>query len=268
MPLLAGRWLEPADLAPGNTAVLVNRSYAEHFTPGQTPLGEQLRPAGSRSDKAAVWQVVGVVDDVFDGRNQMTMYRLLPPVPDSQVLSLNVRVAARGSSLGMASLSARLREIAAKLDPSMRIVQPRSLAAIYQDRRAQDYLNSSVMIGVVLGVVLFSMAGIYTILSFTVAQRRQEIGIRAALGAPPMRLVAGIFSRAMLPVGAGVLVGGLAALGIEYYLSDLLFETVQDHRPWILPAAEAFMLVLGVIALTGPAWRALQVDPAEALRES
>jgi ABC-type antimicrobial peptide transport system permease subunit len=72
----------------------------------------------------------------------------------------------------------------------------------------------------------------------------------------------------MLPVGAGVLVGGLAALGIEYYLSDLLFDTVQHQRPWILPAAEAFMLVLGVIALAGPAWRALQVDPAEALREN
>jgi hypothetical protein len=111
MPLLAGRWLEPADLAPGSTAVLVNRSYAARFPPGQTPLGQQLRPAGRGSDLAAVWEVAGVVDDVFDGRNQMTMYRLLPSVPDSQVLSLNVRVAVRGSSLGMASLSARLREI-------------------------------------------------------------------------------------------------------------------------------------------------------------
>ena len=197
------------------------------------------------------------------------MYRLLPPVPDSQVLSLNVRLAARGSFLEMASLSARLREIAARLDPSMRIIQPRSLASIYEDRREQDYLNSSVIVGVVLGVVLFSMAGIYTILSFTVAQRRQEIGIRAALGAPPVRLVASIFSRAMLPVGVGVLVGGLGALGIEYFLSDVLFATIrQDHRPWILPAVEAFMLVLGVIALAGPARRALQVDPVEALKES
>jgi predicted permease len=269
MPLLVGRWLEPADLAPGNTAVLVNRSYAEHFSPGQTPLGKQIRPAGRGSDLATAWEVAGVVDDEFDGRNQMTMYRLLPPVPDAQVLSLNVRVAARGSSMGMASLSARLREIAARLDPSMRIVQPRSLAAIYEDRRAQDYLGTSVMIGVVLGVVLFSMAGIYTILSFTVEQRRRDIGIRAALGAPPMRLVASIFMRAMLPVGVGVLVGGLGALGIEYYLSDVLFATIrQDHRPWILPAAEAFMLVLGAIALAGPARRALQVDPVEALRES
>jgi ABC-type antimicrobial peptide transport system permease subunit len=84
-----------------------------------------------------------------------------------------------------------------------------------------------------------------------------------------MLLVASIFSRAMLPVGVGVLVGGLGALGFEYYLSDVLFATIrQGHRPWILPAAETFMLALGIIALAGPARKALQVDPVEALRQS
>jgi predicted permease len=267
MSLLAGRRFEPGDLDPGASAVVVNRSFAKNLSAGETALGVQLRRVTRADDRAqaTAWRIVGIVDDSFDGRNTMTMYRPLPPVPDERVLSLSLRAAPSGA--GMSQLTGRLREIGAQLDPSMRIIQPRTLGAIYEDRKSEDYLNSSVMVGVVLGVVLFSAAGIYTILSFTVVQRRQEVGIRAALGASPLRLVAGIFRRALFPVATGVLVGGLAALGIHYYLSDILFESIkQDHRGWILPASEAFILAIGLLAIAGPARRAMKVDPAEALR--
>jgi len=83
-----------------------------------------------------------------------------------------------------------------------------------------------------------------------------------------MFLVAGIFRRAMLPVFAGVVAGSAAALGIEYYLSDILFETIKQGRQfWILPAAEIFVLVVGLIAVAGPARRALDVSPVDALRD-
>jgi putative ABC transport system permease protein len=119
-----------------------------------------------------------------------------------------------------------------------------------------------------LGIVLFSVAGIYTLMAFTVVQRRHEIGIRSALGASPLRLVLGIFRRVLVPVSAGVALGGLTALLLDFYLSPLLFVREGGRPlPWILPVAEAFILLVGIVAVFGPARRALGVDPVEALRE-
>jgi len=104
-------------------------------------------------------------------------------------------------------------------------------------------------------------------MSFTVVQRRQEIGIRSALGAPPWRLVLGIFWRLLVPVSIGAGLGGLVALLLDDWLGVLL--ELRDGGlvlPWILPAAEASMVVIGVVALLGPIRRALRVDPVEAMR--
>jgi len=107
-------------------------------------------------------------------------------------------------------------------------------------------------------------------MAFAVVQRRREIGIRSALGASPLRLVLGIFRSVLVPVSVGVALGGLTALLLDFYLSPLLFPVREGGRPlpWILPAAEAFVLLVGVIAVFGPARRALGIDPVEAMRES
>jgi len=106
-------------------------------------------------------------------------------------------------------------------------------------------------------VLLLSATGIHALMSFTVTRRTREIGIRAALGARPGRIVAGIFSRAFLQVSAGVLAGsGLAALlGLGSMRHVLL-----------LLAADGLMLVVGLTACVVPLKRALRINPTEALR--
>jgi ABC-type antimicrobial peptide transport system permease subunit len=106
-------------------------------------------------------------------------------------------------------------------------------------------------------VLLLSATGIHSLMSFTVARRTREIGIRAALGAPPRRIVAGIFSRAFLQIGAGMLAGsGLAALvGLD-----------SARKVLLLVAADAVMLVVGLAACAVPLRRALRINPTEALR--
>ena len=106
-------------------------------------------------------------------------------------------------------------------------------------------------------VLLLSATGIHSLMSFTVSRRTREIGIRAALGASPGRIVAGIFSRAFLQIGAGVLAGsGLGALLGLGSMREVL----------LLLAADGVMLIVGLAACVVPLRRALRIDPTEALR--
>ena len=98
-------------------------------------------------------------------------------------------------------------------------------------------------------------------------QRHREIGIRSALGAPPVRLLAGAFGSVLIPVSAGAAAGSLVALVLNYFLSALFLANLgRRPLPWILPAAEVFMIVIGLLVLAGPARRAMRVPPTDALR--
>jgi ABC-type antimicrobial peptide transport system permease subunit len=106
-------------------------------------------------------------------------------------------------------------------------------------------------------VLILSATGIHALMSFTVTRRTREIGIRAALGASQGRIVAGIFSRAFVQIGAGVIIGsGLAALAGLGSVRDVL----------LLLGADATMLVAGLLSCAIPVRRALRIDPTEALR--
>jgi ABC-type antimicrobial peptide transport system permease subunit len=126
-------------------------------------------------------------------------------------------------------------------------------------------LNSAIAL-VTFVVLLISTAGTYALMSFTVARRTREIGIMSALGADRRRIIQGVFSRAILQIGGGVLVGG----SISAYL--LMFQLVPPGQPvWaalrLLFEAAAGLFVVGLIACGVPMARALRVEPTEALRE-
>jgi ABC-type antimicrobial peptide transport system permease subunit len=101
-------------------------------------------------------------------------------------------------------------------------------------------------------------------MSFTVARRRREIGIRSALGADPRRILTGVFARASAQLGAGVGAGLAVAAAFEWIGPG---GTMSGRGAILLPAVSALMLVIGLIAALGPARRGLAVQPTEALRE-
>jgi putative ABC transport system permease protein len=139
---------------------------------------------------------------------------------------------------------------------------------IHDDHMLGDILGGSTLVTVMLVIVALAIAGIYTLMAFTVTQRRHEIGIRAALGAQPGRLVAGIFRSVFIPVGMGAALGAMAAFLLEYYQSIIIMGLLQERTvSWILPAAEGFIVLVALLAIVGPARRALRIDPMEALRD-
>jgi putative ABC transport system permease protein len=261
---MAGRGFEGGDFAPGQTAVIVNRSFVEEAVGAGNPLGRRVRYSRTNdrdttSDPSGWFEIVGVVDDFIANDNMATMYHPLAPGQHHPV-SVALRV---GSNAAL--VSGELREIAGALDPTLRVGRLRSLGDIYRQRRSAITMFGLVLVTVMVIVLLFTMAGNYALMAFTVAQRWREIGLRSALGAQPRRLVAEIFGRALVPLVTGAVVGGLLGL-----LIDSNVETAQvggRSIPGLVPACAALMIAVGLLALIAPARRAVRVDPAEALRD-
>ena len=265
VPTLIGRGFAAGDATAEPDAVIVNRNFADTIAPGGNALGHRFRYVrameGEWPDGPDVnrwYEVVGVVGNLPVTTDARVAYHRAVP---GQLYPANLQLRLRGGSAGLAE---RLRDTAASVDPALHVDRVRTLAEIYRDQRFADNLGA-ITIGAVTGsVLLLSSAGLYALLAFTVAQRRREIGIRSALGAQPGQLVAAMFRRAFWQIGAGSAVGILAAYLVGRYVP---IEQIGGRPiPGVLPAAAAFMLLVGVLAALGPARRGLRIDPTEALR--
>lgn len=261
---IAGRRFNDGDAAANTDAVIINRNFAETIAPGGNALGHRFRYV---SDKNRQWtgpqadrwyEVVGVVGNLPATTDARVAYHAAAP---GQLGAAYLQLRLRGDSNRLAE---RLRDVVASVDPTLHVDEIHTLAEIYRDHRFADNLGA-LTIGAVTGsLLLLSAAGLYALMAFTVAQRRREIGIRSALGAPPRRLIAAVFGRALWQIGSGATVGIVAAYFAGRYVP---IEQIGGLPiPGILPAAAALMLIVGVLASLGPARRGLRIDPTEALR--
>ena len=178
------------------------------------------------------------------------MYRPTLPgdVPASN-LALRVR--------DPAAFAPHLRSIAVKVDPTIQLTDIQQLGKVGGEQARINWTLTAVAWLVLFLVLTLSATGIHALMSFTVARRTREIGIRIALGARHGQLVAAIFSRAFLQIGAGIVVGsGVAALA----------GLGSTRQVVLLIAADAIILMVGLAACAVPVRRALRIDPMEALR--
>jgi predicted permease len=265
VPRLAGRGFTASDAAADADAVIVNRNFAETIAPGGNALGHRFRYVsaagddGPRRSGADRWyEVVGVVGNVPATTDARVAYHALGA---GQISAAQLQLRLRGGAAGLAE---RIRAVAASVDPGLHVDEVRTLADIYREHRFGDNLGALTIGAVTASVLLLSAAGLYALLAFTVAQRRREIGIRSALGAPPRQLIASVFRRAFCQVGAGAAAGMLAAALIARYVP--IDQIGGLAIPGIIPAAAALMLLVGAAASLGPARRGLRIDPSEALR--
>jgi putative ABC transport system permease protein len=265
MPSLAGRRFTDADAAAQADAVIVNRNFALTIAQAGNALGKRfryVRPKGSEwlhGPQADRWyEVVGVVGNLPVTSDARVAYHASAP---GQIQPARLQLRLRGDSAGLAE---RLRDIAARVDPTLHVDEVHTLADIYREHRFGDNIGAFTIAAVTGSVLLLSAAGLYALMAFTVAQRRREIGIRSALGAHPSHLVAAVFRRAFWQIGAGSLTGILAAYLVGWYVP---IEQIGGLPiPGILPGAVAFMAIVGVLASVGPVRRGLRIDPTEALR--
>jgi hypothetical protein len=268
VPILVGRNFSASDL--GTDSVIINRTLADRIFDGANPVGRRVKyvgrsgEAGEDAEPLERWyEVIGVVPDFPDNEFEpdLCLYHPLS-YGDEQQAKIAVRVRAGDP----AQFSNTLRGIAADVNPNLQLRDITTVASLV--RQEQNLFR---MIGVTVGlamlsVIVLSAAGIYALMSFTVARRRREIGIRSALGADRSRLLLGIFSRALGQLGIGALVGLAGAVGVAQLLEGGN-EFAQNYRAVLLPLVAAVMIIVGVLAAIGPARQGLRIQPIEALRE-
>jgi putative ABC transport system permease protein len=263
--VIAGRALRDGDSTGATPAIVVNRAFVNHVLGGANAVGRRVHydQAGSTAATSATatqYEIVGVVTDLVT--NTVAPDLVEPVIYHSLGSSTQATALIRMRGNDPLQFTSRLRDLASALDPTLRL---RIVTFSEMKRQAQIGLRLMVLVSslVILTALLLSAAGIYAMMSFTVSQRRKEIGIRAALGADAGQLLRSIFTRAALQLAAGIVVGTVLALMIDRASDGEMLGFVGRS---LLPVTAVVMTIVGLFATLGPARRGLRVQPTEALR--
>jgi putative ABC transport system permease protein len=263
---LAGRSFNAGDVGSANV-VVVNQSFADALLNRHQVLGMRFRYSPNRAPRAddvdAPWyQIIGVVRDFPDFPDALSLDTkpvVFHPAAagDIHPVVLSVRFA---SSIPDGVVN-RFRVLAAEVDPALQLRRVVPLSTFYRDVRSfWRYIAWAAGL-LTASVLLLSAAGIYALMSFTVAQRTREIGIRTALGAHPRRIVLSVFGRSLQQLGMGVLAGSV--------LSSAVFSALGlsvGPAAALLLSVAGIMSIVGLLAAFGPARRGLRTPTTDALR--
>ena len=264
VPLLRGRTFTDRDDRNARSVAIVSESFAKQFFPGEDPIGKRITPNGSVDPgDPPVREIVGVVADTH-----LISLRLLPKpqiyLPHQQfaIQSMSIFVCTDNNPQ---SLTAALRSAVSEIDKDVPVYRTRTLADYAARSVAQPRLNAILVALFALIALLLAAAGIFGVLSYSVAQRTQEIGIRLALGAQRGDVLRLVVRQGMQLVAMGVGLGFVGVFAFTRLLQSLLFGIGATDVPTMLGVA----LLLGGIAFLAcllPARRAARVDPIQALR--
>lgn len=264
--MISGRAFNGGDLhglescpSSSRQVVIVNESFVRRVLGGRNAVGERVRYVGRSGEQESPWlEIVGVVRDLGmihdDPRNGAGLYH---PVA-AGAAQLNVIVHVRENA---ETFAPRVRAHAAAVDPALQLHDLRRMgqasATLWME---MDFLWR--LLGLISSIaLLLSLAGIYSVTSFTVSRRTREIGIRVALGADARRIVSVIFARAVAQVALGV-----AAGGVLVFVQTKLIIGLTPTQIAVIAAYMTGMIAVCLLACVGPTRRALRVEPTEALR--
>lgn len=259
--LRAGRGFEDVDLASDEDVVIINRTAAERFWPGESPLGHEILGAPELDRGWA--RVIGVVDDIRQDLSEPPRPEAFVPLEQEPVSGLVLAARVTGDPDRAA---VTLERIARDFDRDMPVADVGTLGARIGATLSRPRFNT-ILMTVFAGVaLLLACVGVYGVLSYTVAQRRREFGIRMAVGAD-RRSVLRYVLREAAAIGLFATAIGLAgAVALSRLIRGLLFE-VQPVDPVVMASVGALALAVAVLAGAVPAWAATSVDPVAALRE-
>ncbi len=260
IPLLQGRHFTAQDNTQTPSVIIVNQTLAQRMFPGESALGQRIV-----NSPTEIYEIVGVVgDERINGLTtpiKPVVYRPFLQEPDSAAVLL-VRTAD-----DPLKLTESLRRTAQGVEPSLVIFFTRSLENLAANLPATFMRRyTALLLGAFAGLALLLAAiGIYGVMSYSVTQRTQEIGIRVALGAQVLDVLRLVMGQGMKLALAGIVLGLMAALGLTRLLASLLFG-VSASDPLTFASVALLLASVALLACWLPARRATKVDPMTALR--
>jgi putative ABC transport system permease protein len=267
IPVVSGRAFNAQDVG-GPPVVMVNEALVRKFFKDMDPIGRRIKP-GFQPDSPFM-TVIGVLKDVKQGGVAETagteLYILYDQAPKGVGFAPgNMNMAIR-STADPDTLAASVRAAVRESDPSLPLVRYRSMDEVFDDAIARPrFLTTLLSLFATLALVLAAI-GTYGILSYSVTERRQEIGIRMSLGAPRSSVLRLVLRHGLLVSGAGMLLGLGTSMLLTRFLQSQLFN-VQPIDPLTMAAVAGFIGLVALAACLLPARRAIRVDPMIVLRQ-
>ena len=270
IPMVRGRFFTEDDTASSPVVVVINQAFANKYLPGQDPIGHiySMGKTGRFHDA----HIVGVISDtkqtnVTDATRPEIYYCLAQIEPGTPLYGIAIafmQVAIRGR-IPADSLRAQFDKVLHEVAPDATTTEVKTIHEAVEDSFGSQKLIAHLLEGFAALALMIASVGLYGLLSFAVAQRTREIGLRIALGAPQASILSLILRRALLLVGVGLSIGGVLAWFTVKFTSGYIYG-VQAHDALTFTAVVLVLAAASFIAAWLPARRAASVDPILALR--
>ena len=257
IPVVQGRAFDEHDDASAAKVAIVNVPFARRYWPGQDPIGRTVRIAGDAHRIVGVVREIKYVSVTEDPRPYLYL-----PLAQSYTPQVTLHVRA---SADAASEQQRVRSAVRRVDAALPLFDVRPLQTQIDVSLGTFAAATLILSAAGLQALLLAAIGIYGVVSFSVAQRTREIGIRVALGATPTQVLRLIMSQGFMLSVVGIVVGAAMAFASSRILAGLLYG-VGPRDPATLVAVALSLMAVAIVACWVPARRALRVDPTTALR--
>jgi putative ABC transport system permease protein len=270
IPIVAGREFLPTDVPEHEHVALINEAFVRRFYPGENPIGQHVVAGGGEP-----FTIAGVVKDVkqqgIDTPTGTEIYFTMHQIQDgrhrlNRLMSFVVRSEGRQPR----ALEGSIRRAVAEIDPTLAIAKLATMDELMYDAVAKPRFLTTLLAGLAALALVLAAVGIYGVMSYSVAQRTHELGIRMALGAEPGRVRRLVLGQGLRLAIWGLLLGLGGALTINYVLRQVLAEMlfkVGAFDPSTFAAVTGMMVGVAAAACYAPARRATRVDPMTALRD-
>jgi len=270
IPIVQGRSFEATDIGASGMVAVVNETLVKTFWKDKNPIGQRLKPCCG--DQIPWFTVAGVAEDVKQGgvdkKTGTELYFFLEqvigrPLVVNSPVTMNVVLR---TTLPAASLSQTIERVVREADPSVPVVRFREMESVFAESIERPRLLAQ-LLSIFAGLALLLAAiGIYGVLSYLVAERRREIGIRMALGASRSGVIANVMKQGLLLTVIGGCVGLVGVVGLNRLIASLLFG-IQPTDTATASVVIATILLVSGAACWLPAWRASRLDPNVVLKE-
>ena len=263
IPVLRGRELLPSDDGNSLPVALVNQTFADHFFPGEDPLGKEFQVGVTFGFQSPVWTIVGVIPDVRSASlTEDPLHEIFMPLTQMATRSMTVVVR---SLPGIDPPLPAIREAVLALDPDLPLRSVETMEhAVSQEMAPTRFYLGLLMAFAGLAVVLAAV-GLYGVVAYLVSLQRKEVGIRMALGADAAGVLRMFFRQAAVPILSGLVVGLGIAMVSGWTLESFLYE-VDPRDPLVFGAVLAVLAGVAFVATALPARAATRISPTEAMR--